>query len=159
MKKYLIDDHTLKKFVTKIYASEAGDQITAVIKPSKNERYVFYICFWTKSYQYFRENSPVRKKLPAKKRKRDADTSAKKTSKSTIKKRQSKSKPKQSPKPTRPASPVLKPESDHESTSSNDQESGADLQSNSQSPTVSPVQSDQSDWDNGFWCEENMDWP
>ena len=40
MKKYLIDDHTLKKFVTKIYASEAGDQITAVVKQSKNERWV-----------------------------------------------------------------------------------------------------------------------
>ena len=38
MKKYLIDDHTLKKFVTKIYASEAGDQITAVVKQTKNDR-------------------------------------------------------------------------------------------------------------------------
>lgn len=38
MKNYLIDEHTFKKFVTKVKSSAAGDQITAVVKQSQNER-------------------------------------------------------------------------------------------------------------------------
>ena len=36
MKNYLIDEHTFKKFVTKVKSSAAGDQITAVVKQSQN---------------------------------------------------------------------------------------------------------------------------
>lgn len=38
MKKYLIDDLTLKRFVKKITSSPDGSQITAVVKQPKDER-------------------------------------------------------------------------------------------------------------------------
>lgn len=41
MKKYLIDDLTLKRFVQKITSSPDGSQITAVVKQTENERLVF----------------------------------------------------------------------------------------------------------------------
>ena len=43
MKKYLIDDLTLKRFVQKITSSPDGSQITAVVKQTENERLV---SFW-----------------------------------------------------------------------------------------------------------------
>ena len=105
-----------------------------------------------KSYLHFNDNfysrtdSSVGKKLSTKKQKRSA--SADKAAKKPAKKR----KPKTKAKPTPPSSPI-KPDSEPESQG---HDSGPE-QSNDSSP-LSQIQSDQSDWDNGFWCEAALDW-
>ena len=95
---------------------------------------------------YSRTNPSVGKKLSTKKQKRSA--SADKAAKKPAKKR----KPKTKAKPTPPSSPI-KPDSEPESQG---HDSGPDNQSNDSSP-LSQIQSDQSDWDNGFWCEAALD--
>ena len=46
MKRYLIDESTFKKFVAKVKASADGEQVTAVVKQPKDERYcVSHIIF------------------------------------------------------------------------------------------------------------------
>ena len=96
---------------------------------------------------YSRTDSSVGKKLSTKKQKRSA--SADKATKKPAKKR----KPKTKAKPTPPSSPI-KPDSEPESQQ---HDSGPETQSTESSP-VSQTQSDQSDWDNGFWCEAALDW-